>query len=158
MQAYICGYYGKGWGAKVIRWFSFSKFCHVSYLFDNGVGAPEEIEAIQGKGVHSQRFNDSSSNHVLFQIPCTVTQAENLHMWATAQLKKKYDWMGLRAFYRRKRTENPNKWFCSELVAAGMKLIDLPLLRKEAWKMDPDLVCASTVISPIGKDPEHWSL
>jgi len=156
MQVYVCGYRGKGAGSKFIKWFTFGRFSHVSLVFDNGVGRPEEIEAIQGKGVHRQYFDATADNYTLFRVPCNAAQGEEAHEFASNQVGKKYDWFGIWGFVRRAFRQDPTKWFCSELVFATLVKIGVLLLRKKASQVNPDMLCASTVITPMPSAPSHW--
>ena len=152
---YVCGYKGKGAGAGFIRWFTFGKFCHVSLVFDKGFATPTEIESIQGTGVHQQDFNVSGS-YELFKVHCTEEQARIAFALARTKVGKKYDWFGIWSFVRRKSRQDPDKWFCSELVFWVLLKIGILLLRKKHWEVDPDMLCSSTVITPQEGHPKHW--
>ncbi len=56
---YIAGYRGKGFGSGFIKRFTFSRYSHVSVVFDKADHVLE-YESIQGKDVHKQRFDTSS--------------------------------------------------------------------------------------------------
>jgi hypothetical protein len=57
----------------------------------------------------------------------------------------KYDFLGLIAFMWRKNYQDPNKWFCSELVYAILEAGGLPLLHNQlvkSWQVTPRLLLA----------------
>lgn len=58
----------------------------------------------------------------LFFVPCQVWQKQKVYDFLNRQLGKKYDYLGLLAFlWRKNEWQNPDKWFCSELLLAAMQ-------------------------------------
>lgn len=145
MKIQIAGYKGKGTGGAFIKRFTFGKYSHVSLVFTHDDGYVEEIESIQGEGVHSKIFS-MDENPDMFYVPCTKKQAHDVYREATRLVGCKYDWAGIWGFVTRKKKENPDKWFCSELVAHCLKEADIVLHNLPAWKQSPVLTCASVRI------------
>lgn len=145
MKLYVAGYRGKGFGGALIKRFTFGDYSHVSFVFEYPDGALEEIESIQGKGVHSQEF-EKTDKCDLFLVECTDEQIEAVYDAANSLIGCKYDWTGIWGFFVRKKRENPNKWFCSELVSHCLAQAGIILQNLPSFKQNPVIVCASTVI------------
>lgn len=135
-------------GGAAIKWFSFGLFSHVSLVFSHPDGAMEEIESIQGKGVHTQPFVPDP-NIILFDVPAAPDDARAIYNEATTLIGRKYDWAGIWGFMRRRKRENPNRWFCSELVAHCLLKGNIEIQRLPPWKQSPVITCASPVLTPI---------
>jgi len=146
MRVFVAGYKGKGFGGRAITWFTFGEYSHVSLVFENS-GSLIEIESIQGKGVHAQPF-DAGGECDLFEVQATPGQIERIHAAAAELVGRKYDWTGIWGFMRRRKRENPKKWFCSELVAHCLLRAGIEIQRMPPWKQSPVIVCASTVLKP----------
>jgi hypothetical protein len=150
---YIAGYKGKGMGSGFIKRFTFSRFSHVSIVFDMG-NYGLEYESIQRKGVHKQTFV-SDPDVELIRIPVTAAQEE----WAVKLLESvlgaKYDWTGIWGFLVRKKREMAYKWFCSELVAWVCLTIGIVLQRLKAFQFTPGLCMCSPAGEPC-EVPEAW--
>ena len=143
MKCLVRGYKGAGFGAGFIKWFTFSKFSHVSLVFDMGHDV-HEIEAIQGKGVvrhapHSIKDLD----FVEYNVPLSHDQILIAHQEATELLDSDYDWSGVWGFVQRKKKHNKFKWFCSELVAYVLFKAGYMLSRRKPFQETPATVCDS---------------
>jgi hypothetical protein len=132
----------------MIKWFTFGGYSHVSLVFDHGKHDLEEIDALQGRGVTSRAFGELANEYDLFSIECPHVVALKIHAEARQLLGCKYDWSGIWGFLRRKKRENPDKWFCSELVAHVLSIAGRNPLRLPAWKISPVMLCASPVLKP----------
>ncbi len=148
MKCYVAGYLAAGFGGGLIKWFTFGPYSHVSLLFADGERI-EEFESIQGQGVHARAFTPRAKKRELFTFPQTEAQARCIHDEARRLLGCKYDWAGIWGFMRRRKRENPDKWFCSEYVAqclagGGVVAQNLP-----PWKQSPVIQLASPVFTRI---------
>lgn len=58
------------------------------------------------------------------------------------QLGKKYDFGGVWGFIKRTKGNNPDRWFCSELVSAACRAGGYPLFSdaKPDWKVSPGAI------------------
>ena len=110
--------------SKTIVALSFRGNSTVSHALeiDNKTGAV--IEALQFKGViHSKSYHENHTPGTRIDIyrPIGITPEQEAMVWAfmLEQVGKGYDWPGIWGILRRKMRENPDKWFCSELVFAA---------------------------------------
>lgn len=67
-----------------------------------------------------------------------------------AEVGKKYDMWGVFSFLLRKKMQEPDRWFCSELIAKKFEQAGLPLLNLPAYKIDPSLLAATPYIKYTG--------
>ena len=149
MRVFVAGYKGAGLGGGFIKWFTFGGFSHVSLVFDFGDGGMLEIDALQNRGVTQRIFGQLAGDCQLFQVPCTGDQAGQIYTAACKLKGCKYDWAGIYGFLRRKKRQNPNKWFCSELAAHCLELAGIQAQRLPAWKISPVMLCASPILKPV---------
>lgn len=149
MRLFVAGYKGAGFGGHFIKWFTFGGYSHVSLVFDLGDGRYLEIDAIQGKGVSERIFGQLAGKVDLFQVPATDEKIVQIHAMACALKGKKYDWAGIWGFLRRRKREDPKKWFCSELAAHCLERCGIQCLRLPAWKISPVMLCASPILKPV---------
>lgn len=155
MRVYVAGYKGAGAAGGLIRWYTFGGYSHVSLVFDHGEAGVEEIDAMQLRGVTSRVFGELAGAVDLFHVPCGEQRAAVVYAAARELLGMGYDWTGLWSFLRRRKRENPNRWFCSELVAWCLLQAGIVLQRLPVWKHSPVLVCASVTLRRASA-PRHW--
>lgn len=160
----VIAHNGKGRGSRIIIVMTRGRFSHLSLRFVNtpdllilwlntikikGVRIlwtkDHELESIQGKGVQHQPFVPSD-NQTTFNFHHTPEQAEIILRTAVGLLGKKYDWSGIGGFITRRDKENPNRWFCSELVAYCLLKAGIVLLNMKCYKQSPRITCASTLL------------
>jgi len=97
-----------------------------------------------------------SKNHTagtkvdIFSIDCTKAQVEQFECFLLSQVGEKYDFWAILRFLTRKPFIENSKWFCSELIDYGLRLIEIYLqMRIESYKMPPQLVGISPIPQPI---------
>ena len=148
MKLIIRGYKGAGFGAGFIKRFTFGDYSHISLVFHLG-GQPEEIEAIQGKGVilHAPTTGKAFDE---FEVPVTEEQILEAHRIACSFLGAKYDWKGIWGFMIRRNRHSPDKWFCSELAAYVLWKVGYKLSRREPYRETPSTVAESLRIQYCG--------
>jgi hypothetical protein len=154
MEVYVAGYKGRGKVSRLIKWFSFGKYSHVSLVFDMPNSKPIEIDARIKVGVTRHHLKLEGSFD-LFHIPCTPEQAWEIYAHARDLIGSEYDKAGIWGFLRRSNAQNPLKWFCSELVSYCLYKAGIVLYRMPCWKQSPFLVCVCTLITPVDM-PEQW--
>lgn len=101
----------------IIQWRTNGNVTHASLEFDGLF-----VEALAMKGVvkHKKRRNDIVCS---IEIPCDSVEYNQMKQFALRQCKKKYDWLGILWFGGRQSFKNdPNRWFCSELVYSTLYL------------------------------------
>lgn len=131
-KIYIIGYRGISWTSKIIRRFTFGPFSHVEWLINpqtlEGFGAFEKLGGVDFTGPH---LHKPETKYDIWSISCTSREKKLFEEFNLEQKGKKYDWPGILGFAKFKNNEDPDKWFCSELVAAACKYADIPILNWE---------------------------
>jgi uncharacterized protein YycO len=144
----IFAHVGSGFGPFLIRLGTRSPYSHVGFYDPD---SDKTWESVTRPGVVvADGLNYPLSNTDIFIVELTVEEKSRLIKFLNDQLGKPYDWTALTHIfnYRRDWTED-DSWFCSELVAAGMKKIGRPLLRKSCGRISPGDVTSSTVLQPL---------
>ena len=125
---YIIGYKGISLASKIIRKFTLGEYSHVEWLLDpttlKGFGAFEEIGGVGYTGPH---LHKKGTKYTIWTIQCTERQKSRFIDFHLQKEGCKYDWFGILGFARFRNTNNPNKWFCSELETMACKDADIPL-------------------------------
>ncbi|WP_028449692.1 hypothetical protein [Chitinibacter tainanensis] len=108
-----------GLHSRIVRLFTRSEWSHVEVLLIN---SELIIGAEPGEGVivnDLDREPPGSTVAVGVVIDRLVPNPERATDFLIAQIGKKYDWTGLIGWlFKGRNWQEPNKWFCSELVAA----------------------------------------
>ena len=139
-------YKGKSWISKAIRWQTFGPYSHAAWWLRDGT----VVEAWHKGGV--QHVDSPATLHSpgteidVFSIKGISLDDE----WCIEQHLKEeigagYDFAPvLRGFTLRLNRDNPDKWFCSELVFSKVRKQGIDLLREvPAWKVHPALLSYS---------------
>jgi uncharacterized protein YycO len=143
-------YKGKSFVSKLIKWQTFGPYSHAAWWLRDGT----VIEAWHKGGV---THNDSPATlHTpgteidVFSIPGIDDFA--VEQFLISQVGRKYDFAPvLRGFIFRVKRDNPDKWFCSELVHAACDAAGTQLLhRVPDWKIPPTLLSYSPLLVPEG--------
>ena len=93
-----------------------------------------------GAGVVYNVPDYTDSIPYLFSVPIQPQRYGAVIDFLNAQVGKAYDILGLLAFLRRKKSEDPDKWFCSELAAAAAVVGETPrinTLYMQPWMISP---------------------
>lgn len=135
-------YNGKGGFSNLIKWFTFGSFSHVSLILTLNDNSIKECEAREGRGVQvkdPELFGD----FVDLFVPITEDQRIGVYNLFCDLLGADYDWKGIWGFMRRRDRNNPDKWFCSELVAYLLLKVGYPISRREPYQETPTSVYES---------------
>lgn len=155
--------------SRCIRFCNWSCYSHASWTFariddDKArlVGDMDEWEAWGGgngfpAGV-GHRAHWGAAHRRGTRVDCfelkqglTARETVQLRLFFGTQLGKGYDWRGVAHFITRRSTDNPDKWFCSELVFAGLKRVNVTLLeRVEQHKVYPGMLAYSPAVRLVG--------
>lgn len=152
MKLFVRGYTGQGFGSGIIKWFTRSKYSHVSLVFQMH-GLPQEIEAIQGKGViMHDPYSRREKDFVEYAVPISETQIVDAHILAMSLVGAKYDWKGVFSFLLHRTKHTLDKFFCSEMVAYVLLKASYPTSRREPYKESPDSIMESfRLIAPASE-------
>lgn len=135
---------GRGLISALIRWQTRGEYSHAAIR----VGENEIIEAWT-TGVRLKRITDWKGIDV-FQ-PFVPYRAKVLAVsYAAQQIGKKYDFLGVLRFISRRKRNNPNRLFCSELVFGAFAHAGWELLaRSKAWEISPDQLKRSPLLIQV---------
>ena len=134
-------------GSLLLRAFLWSEWSHVAI-----VDGEDVIEAAAGAGVRRRPLAEMLAESSEFVI--VILQAPNAQAVvaaAASQIGKPYDWMGVLGIGFRRRWQQNDSWFCSELVAWAFHTAGCPLFRIDAWRITPrDLYGPIFMVGPEG--------
>ena len=120
-------------GSIMLRGFLWSQWSHVAIIDGDHV-----IEAIFGHGVVRRPLQEVLDECSYFEIvPFMVRDPELVIAAAGSQVGKPYDWQGVVGIGVRRKWQDMDAWFCSELVAWAFQEAGQPLFRVHAWRITP---------------------
>lgn len=137
-------YKGRSALSRAIRWWTRSDYSHAAWERSNG----NLMEA----WTHGVRMvADFATDHARgtpvewYRIEgATLEQRDAIECFLTSQLGKRYDYRGVFGFVSHKDLDNPDRWFCSELIFEACRMAGLPLLaRVPAFKVSPGALWAA---------------
>jgi hypothetical protein len=110
----------------LVCWWTKSKFSHVELQFPDSISFSSSV---RDHGCRFKYIDYVPSRWVSYEIPITVVteyDIARIKTFCNQQVGKKYDWLGiLFAQVLFLNIDNPNKWFCSEVLAKAF-LLDRP--------------------------------
>lgn len=111
----------------LIRKFTWSAFSHVDVCLPGGL-----LGAHTSGGVQLRKLNyDAHAQYAYYRIKpglLSPLQEANLVAWLKDQIGKPYDYSAVFGSALHHDWTHPGQWFCSEMVAAGFKMVGAPLL------------------------------
>lgn len=111
--------------SALIREKTWCDYSHVEFLLDDGT----TLGARSSGGVQIRPTDYAKFSKIrVFSVACTVEQKFQIESFAKAQVGKAYDTGAIAGLLAHRDWRDPDKWFCSELVAAAFELA-VPLLR-----------------------------
>lgn len=138
-------YRGKGFWAALIRWFTRSKYAHMSVVFEDGT----VYESVPGKGVVKGRLESVDGVTPFMYKMGARPNSEAARIFCESELGTGYDYWGCVCFIlgiRQRRSSS--RYFCSEFGADAAKVADAPLQeRTGSEKLSPDICAMSPVIT-----------
>ncbi|HZH44263.1 MAG TPA: YiiX/YebB-like N1pC/P60 family cysteine hydrolase [Lysobacter sp.] len=120
-------------GSILLRTFLWSEWSHVALI-----DGDEIVEAAAGQGVRVRPLADllaEASEYEVIAVPARSPRA--VLAAARSQVGKPYDWRGVLGIGARRRWQDTDAWFCSELVAWAFARGGSPLVRVDAWRITP---------------------
>ena len=120
-------------GSALLRVALWSAWSHCALIDGDDV-----IEATAFHGVRRRPLLDlqrEASQYAIVQIPAADPRA--VLDAAASQLGKGYDWLGVFGIGARRKWQDDDAWFCSELVAWAFEAAKQPLVRVHAWRITP---------------------
>lgn len=95
------------------------------------------IEAAAFHGVRERPLLDFMADATKADVLELPGGAAAIIAAARSQIGKPYDWAGVLGFGFRRRWQDDDAWFCSELVAWAFAEAGTPLFREHAWRITP---------------------
>lgn len=119
------------WMSRAIRWFTWSDFSHVDFVLPSG----RLLGAHVSSGVQIREPGYAAFTRVERRV---VRDASPIVLdWACRQLGKPYDMAAIFGLVTRRPWRQPDRWFCSELVARAFEVGGRPVLLGDAWRISP---------------------
>lgn len=97
----------------------------------------EVIEAAAFGGVRVRPLADMLVQATKAAMIVLPGEPEKVIAAARSQIGKPYDWAGVLGFGFRRRWQDNDAWFCSELVAWSFAKAGSPLFREHPWRITP---------------------
>ncbi len=145
----IALYKGTSWMSRAIRWRTWSDYSHAAWVREDG----SVIEAwTNGVRCVTSPLDDHTPGTPIdfFDVAITPDQRRQVEAFLMWQLGKPYDHTAILGFLTRAKSENPDRWFCSELVFAACKSAGVELLKRiPAWKVCPGTLSLSPMLSEV---------
>lgn len=120
-------------GSLLLRAFLWSGWSHCAIVDGDKI-----IEAAASGGVRVRPLAElvaESSRHQFVDIP--ARDPASVIAAARAQIGKGYDWLGVAGIGFRRRWQDADRWFCSELIAWAFEAAGSPLFRGQHWRITP---------------------
>jgi uncharacterized protein YycO len=115
-----------GFSSFAIRWGTWSDYSHVDFILPDGTLLGSRIDGgVQIRPATYGHFIKTES----FGINVRPDKAAAILDWAHSQVGKPYDITAIIGYTIRRDWTKPDRWFCSELVAAAFLLHDWPIIR-----------------------------
>ena len=136
---------------NTINFFTRGKYSHVSILSSNGYFYEADIKY----GVRKVKKEDYlvENKNSLFDIKkltASEWQESQIIEFLEKQVGKKYDIamvIGFVIHSTRESRKSYGKWFCSELLVAGIEKGGIKLFNTEPWKISPEILSWSTLLN-----------
>lgn len=119
-------------GSLLLRTFLWSPWSHCALVDEDAV-----IEAAAFHGVRERPLRDfmaDATKAAMLELP---GDAGAVIAAARSQIGKPYDWQGVAGIGFRRRWQDDDAWFCSELVAWAFEAGGHPLFRSQPWRITP---------------------
>ena len=105
---------------KLIRLFTNSKYSHCELLLPDGRMFSSDGWD-NGKVRYTTQYNLDNWDILTFDIK--DSELATLISWCDHKIGLQYDWLGVTRFIIPFIKQDPDKWFCSEIVCAGLEFI-----------------------------------
>lgn len=132
----------RGLESRAIEWFGHGWCSHVDSVLEDGSLLGARMDG--GVAIRQPGYATFSRTERVI-LPTTPEIAAAYHAFLMAQIGKRYDVDGIVAFVVGRDWRDPTRWFCSELVAAGLETsgyFPYPLATPANRLTPPDLLLA----------------
>lgn len=103
--------------SRVIRLFTMSRYSHAAIVLPEN----DVIDTDHPQGVTMRKLDDlltESSAYEIIKVP--VKNPKAAYDFLRSQIGKPYDYGGVFSFIVKRNWQDPDKWFCSELVTQAL--------------------------------------
>jgi hypothetical protein len=150
---HIVAYESKSIFGKLIRYWTRHEFSHVEVMRQN----PEKdsltstIGALELKGVVWSDINEKKGKYEIFEITLTKEEYKLFWQYIYANLGKGYDYLGILGFVFTKFKENPNRFYCSELIYKALLHAKVNYWNEPQKYMPPGVLVSVAQIRSVKK-------
>lgn len=123
----------KGFTPWLIRTYTWSEIDHVEFLLPN---QGKTLGAIPNGGVQLRPYV-KQEGEIIAHVHCSSEVARKVMDFAHSQIGKKYDWSAIYGIAAKRDYHDPDRWICSELIAAAFEYAKLPLLNVNCNRFSP---------------------
>jgi uncharacterized protein YycO len=137
-------------GAKFLRWYQRIPYSHVEVYNQD----TKEIIGARSTGV--KIYNQAQEVNEFKTLEVTDEQYDRFYEFMYDKVGQKYDWAAYLGLIRNdKKYEESDKWFCSELVYAGLKHAGVEIFSDIGpWSITPrDLFINMQLKDPVYESP-----
>lgn len=120
-------------GGRLIEWTTWSEWSHVEIV----CGASSLIGANYPDGVAYTTIERRQRTSRRWAFVEVWANREDVMSFARRQLLKPYDARGALGIAFRRDWQEPDAWFCSELVAAALAHAGVHIARVDQWRVTP---------------------
>lgn len=115
-------------GSVIVRAGTWSAWSHVDLIDGTTLLGAAAFEGVQRTSMAARV--SKASRAAIMTIPCE--SAGTVLAAARSQIGAGYDWLGTFGIALRRDWQEPDRWFCSELVAFAFQMAGHPLFRADA--------------------------
>lgn len=134
-------------GSYLIRALTWSKYSHVEILLSDS----HVIGANYPKGVERQTLEGRIKKTSKYEIYEVDADENMVSEFLKTQLGKPYDITAIFGILSRRDWQEPDSWFCSELVCAAFKYAKVDLVRKPVNRITPQDLLQCPLVLPYTK-------
>lgn len=116
--------------SAILRWAQRCPYSHCEAIIDS----VDEIIGARSAGVSrfSKKLPSRTLRHEIKTINCSNEQKRKFEEFMLSQVGKKYDWKAYLGFlYPKGHFENPEKWFCSELIFEALNYAGIKMFNED---------------------------
>lgn len=132
-------------GSWLIRKFTWSDYSHVDIVLPDGrlLGAMSDGVAI--------REPYPCDRVARYKLDIPMISHDLAKIFAEDQLGKDYDWPAIFGMIIRNNWQQPDRWFCSELVAWAFQQAGSPLINDQGHRITPRDLLLSPFLIPVSE-------
>jgi uncharacterized protein YycO len=110
------------WTDYLVALFTMGRYSHCEYMFSDGMwfgSSPRD------GGVRYKQIKPAESHWVFLDLPVSGEEEVKLREWCDGEVGDEYDWKEVLRFVLPWLTKDKERWFCSEIVLAGLQQLGL---------------------------------